>query len=54
MRAGSGEKLHTAATALRLARIVESLEKKEGDPARRERIRTLTAMLQATGPPTSE
>jgi hypothetical protein len=49
--AGSGEKLHSAATAPRLARIVESLEKKEDDPARRARIRALSATLQATGPP---
>jgi hypothetical protein len=49
--AGSGEKLHSAATAPRLARIVESLEKKEDDPARRERIRALTAALKATGSP---
>ncbi len=52
--AGSGEKLHSAATAPRLARIVESLEKKEADPVRRERIRALTAALHATGSPLSE
>jgi hypothetical protein len=36
--AGSGEKLGTAATAPRLARIVASLEAKESDPDRRARI----------------
>jgi len=44
--AGSGEKLDTRSTAPRLARIVASLEAKEDDPERRERIRTLARSLQ--------
>ena len=43
--AGSGEKSLSAGTAPRLARIVADLERKEGDPARRERIRALVASL---------
>jgi hypothetical protein len=39
--AASGEKLGTLATSARLSSIVKSLEAKEGDPARRERIRRL-------------
>jgi len=45
--AGSGEKLNSGATAPRLIRIVASLERKEDDPARRARIRELTAKLEA-------
>ncbi len=44
--AGSGEKLGTAATAPRLARIVADLERKEEDPGRRERIAALAASLR--------
>jgi hypothetical protein len=44
--AGSGEKLGTASTTSRLASIVASLEQKEPDPARRERIQRLTASLR--------
>lgn len=43
--AGTGGKLDTATTAPRLARIVGSLESKEADGTRRERIRDLTARL---------
>jgi hypothetical protein len=43
--AGTGEKLGTAATAPRLARIVASLEKKENDAVRIARIRELTARI---------
>lgn len=50
--AGSGEKLGTAATAPRLARIVSSLEAKESDPARRRRIAELAERL--TVPPPEE
>jgi len=39
--AGSGEKLLSAGTAPRVARIVASLERKEGDLARRARIQEL-------------
>jgi len=49
--AGSGEKLETATTAPRLARIVASLEPKETDPARRERIRSLARSLEAPPAP---
>ena len=48
--AGSGEKLETANTAPRLARIVASLEAKESDPGRRERIRSLALALEAAPP----
>ena len=44
--AGCGEKLASAATASRLARVVASLEGREGDPARRSRIRRLAATLE--------
>jgi hypothetical protein len=47
--AGSGQKLGTAATAPRLARIVASLEAKESDPDRRARILGLAESL-ATDP----
>ena len=46
--AGSGRKLDSAATAPRLVRIVSSLEKKEQDPHRIERIRSLTRSLEAS------
>lgn len=52
--AGSGEKLHSAVTAPRLADIVGSLEKKETDPARRDRIRTLSAALKRTHSPAEQ
>lgn len=45
--AASGEKLGTAATAPRLARIVGSLEKKEPNPDRAARIRGLAASIDA-------
>jgi hypothetical protein len=48
--AGSGEKLGSASTAPRLARIVRSLEAKEKDPARNARIRALAARLEALSP----
>jgi len=44
--AGTGEKLGAAHTAPRLAAIVESLERKEEDEVRRQRIRELTARLE--------
>ena len=44
---GSGDKPGSAKTAHRLARIVESLEKKEDDPARLERIRRISEELRA-------
>lgn len=44
--AGSGEKLHSRATASRIAAVVESLERKEPDPARNARIRALAASLR--------
>jgi len=47
--AGSGEKLDTATTAPRLARIVASLEAKEADPGRRARIEGLVRSLEAAG-----
>jgi hypothetical protein len=47
----SGEKLHSAGTRSRLASIVASLESKEDDPARRERIRALVGRLEALRPP---
>lgn len=43
--AGSGEKLGTAGTTSRLASIVASLEEKESDPLRRQRIQQLAASL---------
>jgi len=49
--AGSGEKLATAATAPRLSRIVASLERKEDDPARRARIRSLSEPGDRSPPP---
>lgn len=42
-----GEKLGSAATRGRLARVVASLEKKETDPKRLARIRHISARLQA-------
>jgi hypothetical protein len=48
--AGSGEKLGTAATAPRLARIVASLEAKESDPDRLARIRGLADALKSQRP----
>ncbi len=50
--AGAGEKLGSGSTAPRLARIVASLEAKESDPARQQRIRRLAARHAA--PPPSE
>ena len=47
--AGSGEKLGTAATAPRLARIVASLEPKEHDPEHRARIQRLASCFEALG-----
>jgi len=44
--AGSGAKLGTERTAPRLAGIVASLESKEMDPGRRDRITTLAAQLE--------
>ena len=44
--AGSGEKLGTLATAPRLAPVVADLERKEEDPGRRERIRSLSEALR--------
>lgn len=44
--AGTGEKLGAAHTAPRLAAIVESLEQKEEEVARRQRIRELTERLE--------
>jgi hypothetical protein len=49
--AGSGDKLGSASTAPRLARIVASLEPKENDPARRARIERLARRLQAVEVP---
>jgi hypothetical protein len=46
-----GEKLGSAATRGRLARVVASLEKKEADPARRARIREIAAHLAADAGP---
>jgi hypothetical protein len=49
-----GEKLGSAATRGRLARVVASLEKKETDPARLARIREIAAQLAAeSGEPPS-
>ena len=48
--AASGEKLHSGATASRLTRIVSSLERKESDGARRERIRIIVETLQSRMP----
>ncbi len=50
--AASGEKLGSAATASRLVRIVSSLESKETDVARLERIRGIVAALGAKFPAT--
>lgn len=47
--AGTGEKLDAASTAPRLARIVESLARKEDDPERLERIASLTERLDPDG-----
>ena len=53
--AGSGEKLGTATTAPRLARVVASLASKETrDVARRERIHELSARLEALQPADSD
>jgi hypothetical protein len=51
--AGSGEKLGTARTASRLASIVADLERKESDPARRQRIVQLAAALRGEPAPAS-
>ncbi len=48
--AGSGGKLHTLATAPRLARVVASLERKEPDPVRAQRIRSIAAEFEALIP----
>lgn len=45
--AASGEKLGSRMTAPRLTRVVESLERKETDPARLRRIESIVAGLQA-------
>ena len=47
---GRGEKLGSARTRGRLAEIVADLERFEADPARRERIGTLTEVLAAPAP----
>jgi hypothetical protein len=52
--AGTGGKLHTEATAPRLARVVASLERKESDPARAQRIRSIAAELEALMPTAHE
>ncbi len=53
--AGFGEKLGTAKTAPRLARVVASLASKETqDVARRERIHELSARLEALQPADSD
>ncbi len=44
---GSGAKLGASTTAGRLARIVESLERKEDDPERLRRIREIAAGMRA-------
>ena len=49
--AGTGGKLFTEATAPRLARVVASLERKEPDPARAQRIRRMAAEFEALIPP---
>ena len=49
--AGMGGKLHTEATASRLARVVASLERKEVDAARAQRIRDIADRLEALMPP---
>jgi len=49
--AASGEKLGTASTASRLARIVASLEEKESDPARKARIARLAGQIAAGAGP---
>lgn len=48
--AASGQKLGSATTAPRLARIVGSLAKKEADPARRGRIEALARAIEAKSP----
>ena len=48
--AGGGEKLRSAATAPRLARIVVSLAKKEDDPVRRARIQEIVRKLGSEEP----
>ncbi len=52
--AGGGEKLRSAATAPRLARIVASLAKKEDDPVRRARIQAIARNLGSEEPTGSE
>ena len=52
--AGGGEKLRSAATAPRLARIVVSLAKKEDDPVRRARIQEIARNLGSEQPAGSE
>jgi len=46
-----GEKKHADETAPRILRLVDSLERKESDAARIERIRALTARLEALQEP---
>jgi hypothetical protein len=48
--AGSGQKIGSAATAPRLVRIVESLEKKEQDRDRLARIQAISAGIAANSP----
>ena len=48
---GTGDKLGSERTAHRLAGIVESLQKKEDDPARLERIRRIGGKLRALSQP---
>ena len=45
--AGLGDKPGAASTSGRLARVVGSLERKEADPVRAERIRAIVAAIQA-------
>ena len=52
--AGGGEKLRSAATAPRLARIVVSLAKKEDDPVRRARSQEIARNLGSEQPAGSE
>jgi hypothetical protein len=52
--AGSGEKLGTAATAPRLARVVASLEPKEPQAERRARLHRLAETLEAQLPPDAD
>ena len=48
-----GQKQSSAATASRLVRTVSSLEKKESDPGRLRRIRSISETLQHLGSPST-